>query len=126
MRYASLAGITGVGAATLAVAIAQALAQAPGGLMGAADITAALKGMICTTKAGARFTFTDDGHYAYDGLWTNSGHYSVGNGAIIVELDNGLGRSFAISRKGDVFYMEQTAISCVPAQGTTARGAVLK
>jgi hypothetical protein len=33
-------------------------------------------GRICTTEGGATFTFTSDGHYAYDGMWTDTGHYS--------------------------------------------------
>ena len=123
MRYASVAGFTGVGAATLALAIAQALAQSPNAPMKAVEITKALSGMICTTKAGARFTFTNDGHYAYRGLWENDGHYAVGDGAVAVALDIGLERAFAISRQGDVLFMEHTAISCGPMSGTIATSA---
>lgn len=81
-------------------------------LIGAAEIAQAFEGKTCTTAKGARFTFTRDGHYAYDGLWTNAGHYAVRNGAIDVTLDSGLGRSFTISKKGSVIYMEQTALAC--------------
>jgi hypothetical protein len=61
---------------------------------------------------GAKFAFGDDGQYSYEGLWKNGGHYTVGAGAITVTLNNGLERSFVISRKGNVFFTEQTALSC--------------
>lgn len=80
--------------------------------IGAAEISDIVRGKICVTGQGAKFTFTQDGHYAYDGLWKNSGHYSVGDGAIVVELDSGLERSFAVFRRRDGVYMENTAITC--------------
>lgn len=92
--------------------IAQTLAIPAGVPASADEITRVVVGKTCTTKAGAKFTFSNDGHYAYDGLWANRGHYSVNDGAITVLLDSGLERAFAISRKGDVFYMEETALSC--------------
>jgi hypothetical protein len=94
------------------IAIVQALAQSAGVSVSADEITRAVVGKTCTTKAGAKFTFTDDGHYAYVGLWQNGGHYAVSDGAVTVLLDSGLEREFAISRKGDVYYMEETALSC--------------
>jgi hypothetical protein len=71
-----------------------------------------LKGRTCTTNAGAKFAFGQDGSYAYDGLWRHAGSYSIGNGAVTVLLESGLERSFAVARKGNVYYLEDTAISC--------------
>ena len=105
----------------MAVTIAQAqvptqpasvLTTAGGIVISADEITRAVVGKTCTTKVGAKFTFTDDGHYAYDGLWSNQGHYLVNDGAVTILLDSGLEREFAISRKDNVFYMEETALSC--------------
>jgi len=76
------------------------------------DIGQAFRGKTCTTVAGAKFTFGQNGEYSYEGLWKNAGRYSIGAGSITILLDSGLERSFAISRKGGVFYMEETAISC--------------
>lgn len=118
MRYACLTRAAAVGIATLATTTAEALTHSPADLMDSDEIVAALKGMICTTKAGARFTFTGDGHYGYEGFWKNGGHYSIARGAVIVTFDSGLERSFAISRRGDVLYMENTALVCGP--GITA------
>jgi hypothetical protein len=105
-----LAGIIGAGAMTMV--IAQTSADPAGVLVSADEIARVVVGKTCTTKAGAKFTFSDDGHYEYDGLWANSGHYFVHDGAVTVLLDSGLEREFAIVRKGDVVYMEQTALSC--------------
>lgn len=114
-----LVGLIGAGAVAVTIAQAQVPTQSAsvsigaGGIAISADeITRAVVGKTCTTKAGAKFTFTDDGHYAYDGLWTNQGHYAVNDGAVTILLDSGLEREFAISRKGDVFYMEETVLSC--------------
>lgn len=71
-----------------------------------------LTGKTCTTNAGAKFTFGLDGHYSYDGLWRSAGRYSIGNGTVTVLLDSGLERSFAVSRKGNVYYLEDTSVSC--------------
>lgn len=120
MRHACLARSAAVGIATLAIAMTQSQAHSPGGAMGSEAITGALKGMICTSHAGARFTFAGDGHYAYDGLWKNGGHYSISHGAVTVSFDSGLEKSYSISRQGDVLYMENTAVVCGPA-ATAAR-----
>lgn len=105
-----LAGLIGAGA--MLVAIVQAPAQRASAVVSAGEIARIVVGKTCTTKAGAKFTFTDDGHYAYVGLWANQGHYEVSDGAVTILLDSGLEREFAISRKGDVLYMEETALSC--------------
>jgi hypothetical protein len=118
MRYACLTRIAVVGIAALATTTTEALTHSPASVMGSDEISDALKGMICTTKAGARFTFSGDGHYGYEGFWKNGGHYAIARGAVIVTFDSGLERSYAISRRGDVLYMENTAIVCGP--GTTA------
>lgn len=80
--------------------------------LSAGEIKHAFVGKTCTSKAGARFTFTKDGHYAYAGLWENRGHYRVGAGAVTVLLDSGLERDFAITKRGDALYIEETALSC--------------
>lgn len=114
-----LAGLIGAGAVAVTIAQAQAPTQsasvsvsAVGSAISADEITQAVVGKTCTTKAGAKFMFTDDGHYAYSGLWTNHGHYSVNDNSITVLLDSGLEREFAISRKDNVFYIEETVLSC--------------
>ena len=114
-----LAGLIGAGAVAVTVAQAQAPTQSAsasisvaGLVIGADEITRAVVGKTCTTKAGAKFTFTEDGHYAYDGLWTNQGHYTVNDGSLTVLLDSGLEREFAVSRQENIFYMEETALSC--------------
>ncbi|WP_119419750.1 hypothetical protein [Desertibaculum subflavum] len=114
MRHARFAQSAAVGIATLAIAMTQARAHSPGGPMASEEITGALKGMVCTSHAGARFAFTGDGHYAYDGLWKNGGHYSISRGAVTVSFNSGLERSYSISRRGDVLYMENTAVVCGP------------
>jgi hypothetical protein len=105
-----LAGLIGAGA--VVVAIAQALAQSGSVSISADEITRAFVGKVCTTKAGAKFTFSRDGHYAYSGLWQNGGHYRVHDHAVIVLLDSGLEREFAVSRNGNIYYLEETAVSC--------------
>lgn len=114
MKCTSFARITGVAIVTLAIAITQAVAQSPSVPIRADELTGALSGKVCTTAAGAKFAFSKDGHYAYEGLWTSRGHYSVGDGAIYVLLDHGLGKSFAFMKKEDVLYMERIALSCGP------------
>jgi hypothetical protein len=111
MRHPFALRIIGMLAVALA-SIGAVRAHSPDGLVPAASVAAALKGKICTTQGGATFTFTKDGHYAYDGMWTDSGHYSVHDGAVTILLDSGLGRDFAISRRDGVLYMERTAVRC--------------
>jgi hypothetical protein len=68
-RSALFGGLAGI-AATVAV---NALAQTAETQLTVDEITRGLVGMVCVTRAGARFTFEADGHYAYDGLWQNRG-----------------------------------------------------
>jgi len=115
MRSTSIACFSGGALATLATT--GALAQAPEPSVSipvaSVEIVRILKGKICTTEGGAKFTFTSDGHYAYAGLGrTHSGHYWLGHGAATVRLDNGLERDFKISRRSGMLYMEQTAVRC--------------
>lgn len=112
MKRALVAGFASVGVMTLALVTAQALAHPVSAPIKTNELAQAFKGKMCTTKTGAKLTFGADGLYAYDGLWTNGGRYSVRADVITVMLDNGLERDFTISRKGDVLYMEQTALSC--------------
>lgn len=71
-----------------------------------------LAGKVCVTPAGASFSFSSDGHYAYSGLWTSHGHYSVQAGVIFVMLDHGLGRRFDVVVKDGVLYMNNIALLC--------------
>jgi hypothetical protein len=102
----------GVLAMMLIPTAAPAQAAPDGGPLRADEITRALRGKTCTSRVGATFAFTKDGHYAYDGLWTDHGHYSVQSGAVTILLDSGLEKAFAISRRGGILYMEETAVSC--------------
>ncbi|MDP1753014.1 MAG: hypothetical protein Q8L22_26475 [Reyranella sp.] len=112
MRRATLAGGAGLTAMIFVLSVAQPLADAPAVAANADEINRALRGKACTTRMGATFTFGLDGSYAYVGLWESSGAYAISDGTVTVTLDNGLARSFAISRHGKVLYIEETALSC--------------
>jgi len=71
-----------------------------------------LVGKVCTTPAGASFSFSRDGHYAYSGLWTSYGHYSVQAGTIFVTFDHGLGRHFYFMMKNGVLHMNNIVLVC--------------
>lgn len=112
MRQSLTAGSLEIIVAGLGIALAPAAVHPARASFSADKVTRAIRGKTCTTKAGATFTFGQNGEYNYDGLWTDHGRYWVNNAAVTVLLDNGLERSFAISRKGGVLYMEQTALFC--------------
>lgn len=114
MRSASIADLSvpALVGLTLAGAYAQAPEPAASIPVGSVEIARILKGKICTTKGGARFVFKKDGHYAYDGMWTSGGHYSVKHGAVTVLLESGLERDFKISTRAGVLFMEDTAVRC--------------
>lgn len=115
MGKATLAGSAGLTAMIFVLTVlpvAQPLADAPAVAANADEINRALRGKACTTRMGATFTFGLDGSYAYVGLWESNGAYAIGDGTVTVTLDNGLARSFAISRHGKVLYIEETALSC--------------
>jgi hypothetical protein len=112
MRYASRSIPSAALSVTLVFLVGPSFAHSIIDGIRAAEIAGALKGKVCTTKGGATFTFTRDGHYAYDGMWTDSGHYSVHDGAVTVLLGSGLERDFAVSRRDGILYLEQTAIRC--------------
>ena len=119
MRSADIAGFAGAAAIVLAIFGTQTLADAPAVTASAEEIAQVLRGKVCTTRAGATFTFGPDGRYAYDGLWQNGGEYVIADGIVTVTFDSGLRRSFAISRHGNVFFMEETRLYCrtpAPAQ----------
>lgn len=52
-----------------------------------ATIALAIKGKICITKAGAKFSFGADGRYAYDGFWQSTGSYTIDAKAITITFD---------------------------------------
>jgi hypothetical protein len=79
-------------------------------------------GRICTTKGGATFTFTQDGHYAYDGMWTDTGHYSAREGAVTILLKSGLERDFEVTKRDGVLYLEQTPVRCTSHQSSLLSG----
>ncbi|MPZ33999.1 MAG: hypothetical protein GEV13_23925 [Rhodospirillales bacterium] len=126
MRNAVIAALGGATAIVLAISVTPLLAHMPSVPASAEEITQALRGKICTTAAGATYTFGPDGRYGYKGLWKKRGQYEIGDGAITVKLDNGLERSFAISIHGNVFYMEQTALFCGPPEPVEARTRPMK
>lgn len=80
--------------------------------LSAQEIASALAGKICTTGAGATFTFGRDGRFAYDGLWQSSGSYVVASDAVVVTFDSGLRRAFAVTIRDGALYMEETRLSC--------------
>lgn len=112
MRSTTLAGIAALSAVVLAFPATNSRADGPAVAANAEEIAQALRGKTCTSRVGATFMFGHDGRYAYDGLWKNGGVYVIGQGFVTVTLDSGLERSFAISRHGEVFYMEETALRC--------------
>ncbi|WP_187640397.1 hypothetical protein [Bosea sp. F3-2] len=76
------------------------------------DVSSAIKGKTCRTKAGATFAFATNGRYTYDGLWQNTGRYTIRDHAVIVTFDSGLERAFALSVRDGVLYLEDTAVWC--------------
>lgn len=102
-----------VGAAeALALAASPAQAHPISGRPAAIEAAVVLKGKICRSRSGASFTFGADGRYAYDGLWQSAGRYELGERSITVTFDSGLRRAFALSTRGGVLYLEETAVSC--------------
>lgn len=111
MNPAFFAASVGALAVMLAI-VAPTQAQSASDPVSSDEIARALKGKVCTSRVGATFAFKSDGHYDYDGLWTDHGHYSIHDGAVTILLDSGLERDFAISRREGILYMEETAVSC--------------
>lgn len=107
-----IAGFAGAAAIVLTTFVTQSLANTPAVMAHAEEITQALSGKVCVTRAGATFMFSPDGRYEYEGLWKNGGQYEIGDGIVTVMFDSGLGRSFTISRHDKVFYMEETVLYC--------------
>ena len=83
--------------------------------VGRTQVARFIMGKVCLTPGRAKFTFEEDGHYAYDGLWTSKGHYAVKDGAVTVLLESGIERDFQISMRSGALHMEDTAIRCEPA-----------
>lgn len=116
MKSTTLAGIAALSAAVLAFPATHVRADGPAIAASAQEIAQALRGRVCTSKMGATFAFGLDGRYTYDGLWKRGGAYVIGDGIVTITFDIGLVRAFAISRHGDVFYMEETALRCPDAK----------
>jgi hypothetical protein len=112
MRNAPFAGLMGMAAVAVVASTTQAEVRPTGDPIRAIEITRALKGKVCKSRVGATFAFGKDGHYSYNGLWTDHGHYSIHDGAVTILLDSGLERDFAISRRKGILFMEGTAVSC--------------
>lgn len=112
MKHPALAGAAVAAAVMLGGISAPARTQPADAPMRAPEIAHALKGKVCTSRIGSTFAFERDGHYAYDGLWTDHGHYRVDDGAITILLDSGLEKHFAISRRNGILFLENTAVSC--------------
>lgn len=77
-------------------------------------LAALLVGKVCITPGGASFSFSRDGHFAYRGLWTSNGHYSIQTGAILVVFEHGLGRHFDFTMKDGVLLMNNIPMLCGP------------
>ena len=103
--------LVGAGAG-LALAASPAQPHPVSGRPAAIEAAVVLKGKICRTRTGASFSFGADGRYAYDGLWQSSGRYEVGDRSVIVTFDSGLRRAFALSSRGGVLYLDETAVFC--------------
>jgi hypothetical protein len=112
MKYRSLAGLASAAAMMMLAAVTSVQAHSASGSIRASEITRALTGKVCTSRVGATFAFEKDGHYAYDGLWTDHGHYRIHDGAVTIMLDSGLEKNLAISRRNGILFMEETAVSC--------------
>ena len=82
------------------------------GATGATEIAQAVRGRICTTPSGAKFSFGKSGEYTYDGLWRSDGHYKIHPGVITIILHSGLERSFAISSRAGTLLFESTSVTC--------------
>jgi hypothetical protein len=80
----------------------------------AANVAEELKGKLCTTRSGSYLHFAADGHYGYDGLWRDGGHYAITRDAVTITLKNGLQRAYAIAMRDGVLYMDRVALSCEP------------
>ncbi len=120
MRYPRLTCLALASTACL-LSLPDAIAGSTSELVSADEIERSLKGKICTTRTGATFSFSDDGHYVYDGLWRNGGHYMIKAGGVLVAFDSGLQRMFSISLRDGALYIEKTAMSCT-AVGTVQVG----
>ncbi|MGN6097547.1 MAG: hypothetical protein ACTHP8_15060 [Bosea sp. (in: a-proteobacteria)] len=84
--------------------------------LGVKEISSAINGKVCATSGGAHFTFENDGHFSYDGLWQSSGNFTFGDNAVILTFDSGLQRAFEISRRDGGLYMEKTRVVCTAKQ----------
>lgn len=92
--------------------LAPAAAHRANPAMGIKEIASTINGKVCATAGGAHFTFDNDGHFSYDGLWQSSGNFTLGDNAVVVTFDSGLQRTFEISKRDGALYMEQTRVVC--------------
>ncbi len=97
---------------TIATSGGPTRAHPAGTSLSVGEVALAIKGKICTTRTGAKFSFSMDGSYIYDGLWQSNGSYTIDVDTITVTFSSGLRRTFAFSIRDGVYYMEQTALSC--------------
>jgi len=112
MKHACFTILASATALTFVIPVGQAAARSAVNAIDSAEIARNVQGKTCMTKAGAKFSFGTKGQYAYDGLWQNDGHYRVSPGFITITLHNGLERSFAVTTKSGVLFLEDTALSC--------------
>lgn len=112
MRSTTLAGIAALSAVVLAYPATIARADGPSVAVDAEGITQALRGKMCTSRVGSTFTFDLEGRYTYNGPWKNGGEYVIGEGIVTITFDNGLKRDIAVSRHGDLLYLDETALRC--------------
>jgi len=121
MKRVHFAFIAATATLAFALQMGPGYARSAASPTGIAEIMQTVQGKTCTTRTGSKFSFGAHGEYNYNGLWKNDGHYKVKPGRIVVTLHSGLERSFAVTVKSGIFYMEDTALSC----GSNATVAVL-
>lgn len=100
------------GAAGAAMLVSTALAHPSATSDALVNVAEDLKGKLCTTRSGTYLHFASDGHYGYDGLWRNAGHYVITREAVTIRLDNGLERSYPIRMQDGILYMGRVALNC--------------
>lgn len=101
--------LTGIGTG-LALLANPAQAQ-PSTNRPALEVIIDLKGKVCRSKSGARFSFSLNGRYAHDGQWQSLGAYELGDRSAIT-LDSVLKRGFALSLRGGILQLEESDVAC--------------
>lgn len=112
MMKARLLAVASVCILALVAQFGKSLAHQLPGATSATEIAQAIRGKICTTPSGARFSFGRNGEYVYDGLWKSDGHYAIHPDVITITLHSGLERSFVVSSRTGTLFFENTSVTC--------------